>query len=361
MNFVMQIWVTLVLSLLSMAASAAPPMKVTVSVDVESFGKGNPDQQIWGKQPDGEHGIRRIMDLLDRHAFKGTFYLNVYEAARHGEPVIAEVARAIHQRGHDLQLHTHPKPMFGYTDMQDADYDEQLRILLRGMELIRQWTGKKVIAHRAGSYAANLDTLKAAHAAGLAIDASFSPITRSSGLSRQLSAGNLPGVVEGVAVLPVSYYIQVGIGRWQSPRLLDVEASTLDEFKSVIRQFRNGGAPVVNLMMHSFSFVRSGSANSAMERRFDQQLEFLKTEPGIEVVTVSQLYPDWTSRLGEMKPGTGPVPYTGLWLTYRRALAHAGEGGVNLAVASAPVLGLGVACLGVMFWRYGRSRHRGAS
>ena len=322
-----------------------------LTVDVESYQKGDPDKQIWGKQADGEHGIRRIMDLLDKHGLKGTFYLNVYEAAKHGEPTIAEVARAIHQRGHDLQLHTHPAPMYGFRNMQHVDLAQQEAVLLRGKELILKWTGKTVVAHRAGAFGANLDTLKASRTVGLAIDSSFSPASPNSMLTRQLPASNWPSLVEGVVELPVSYYAQLSFGNWQSLRILDVEATSLGEFKSVIRQFREGGAPAVNILMHSFSFVRFGVANPALEQRFEQLLAFLAKEPGVEVVTVSQLHPAWTSQIGALKPDAGVVPYTGLWLTYRRAIEHAGQGGENLMVASAPAVVAGVA-VGIFFiWR----------
>ena len=151
----------------------ATPTLVMITVDVESYTQGTPDKQIWGKQPDGEHGIRRMMDMLDNHGFKGTFYLNVYEAARHGEAPLAEAARAINERGHDLQLHTHPWPMYKFTAMQQASLEQQVAILERGKELIRQWTGKTVIAHRAGAFVGNLDTLRACRRAGLVIDSSF--------------------------------------------------------------------------------------------------------------------------------------------------------------------------------------------
>lgn len=341
----------LVLTLFCVPAVAAAPTKIMVTVDVESYAKGDPDKQIWGKQPDGEHGIRRIMDLLDKHGFKGTFYLNVYEAAKHGEPRIAEVARAIHQRGHDLQLHTHPAPMFGFRHMQHADFDHQVEVLKRGKELIREWTGKTVIAHRAGAFAANLDTIKASRASGLAIDGSFAPTSSYTMLSRQLPASNFPQVVDGVIELPISYYTQLRFGSWQSSRILDVEATSLDEFKSVVRQFRDGGVPVVTILMHSFSFVRFGPANPAMEQRFDQMLEFLAKEPGLEVVAVSQLYPTWVSQVGALKDGNGPVPYTGLWLTYRRAVEHAREGGANLAIALAPAIAVVMGVVVFFLWR----------
>lgn len=351
MNVVRNFCITLVLILFCMTANAAAPMKVMVTVDVESYTHGDPDKQIWGKQPDGEHGIRRIMDILDKHGLKGTFYLNVYEAAKHGEPRIAEVARAIHQRGHDLQLHTHPAPMFGFGNMQDADFSHQVEILMRGKDLIRKWTGKTVVAHRAGAFAANLDTIRATRASGLTIDSSFSPALSYTMLSRQLPASNLPKIVDGILELPVSYYTQPSLGGWHSLRILDIEASSLDEFKSVVRQFRDEGAPFVNILMHSFSFVRFGPTNPEMERRFDLLLEFLTKEPGLEVVTVSQLSPAWISQVNTLKGGTGPVPYTGLWMIYGRATEEASEGGVNLVVAVAPAIAVIIGYVFFVVWR----------
>lgn len=345
-----RIYVVLLLMFVSLSAFASTT-KVLITVDVESYEKGNPDKQIWGKQPDGEHGIRRIMDLLDKHHLKGTFYLNVYEAAKHGEPAIAEVARLIHERGHDLQLHTHPSPMFKAYSMQRAELELQVEILKRGKELIHEWTGKTVVAHRAGAFAGNLQTLKASQITGLAIDSSFSPVTQRSMLAHQLEASNLPQRIHGVVELPITFYTQLRFGDWQSLRFLDVEATSLGEFKSVIRQFRDAGFPVANIVMHSFSFVRTGAANPAMERRFDELLAFLAQEPGIEVVTVSQLHPEWTAQVAVLEKGPDLVPHTGVWLTYWRAVEHMGEGGANLALALAPLGLAGAAILAMFLWR----------
>lgn len=334
------VYFAFVFTMLSFMVPAAASTKVMVTVDVESYerGNGNPDKQIWGKQPDGEHGIRRIMDLLQKHRLKGVFYLNVYEAAKFGEPQIAAVARVINERGHDLELHTHPFPMYGVRTMQRADFDRQVEILQHGKQMIRAWTGKTVVAHRAGAFAANLDTLRAVHAAGLVVDSSLSPSTPRTTLSHQLPASNLPRVLYGVVELPITFYSQLRLGKWQSLQFLDVESTSLGEFKSVIRQFRNARFPIVNIMMHSFSFVRDGTENQALEQKFDQLLEFLAKEPGIEVVTVSQLYPAWTAQASVLEKGKDSVPYTGIWLTYWRAVEHVNEGGENLMVAAAPIV-----------------------
>ena len=54
-----------------------------------------------------------MMNIFDEYGVKATFFVNVYEAAKYEDDTLAEVCRAIHSRGHDLELHTHPKPMFG--------------------------------------------------------------------------------------------------------------------------------------------------------------------------------------------------------------------------------------------------------
>lgn len=335
----------------ALASVAAEPTRVMITVDVESYAKGNPDLQIWGKQPDGEHGIRRIMDLLDKHGLKGTFYLNVYEAAKHGEDELAQVARVIHERGHDLQLHTHPGPMFGVNVMRQGSLSQQIEILKHGEQLIQQWTGKRVIAHRAGAFAGDMNTLRAVHAAGLAIDSSVSPAASKTEFAKTLPPDNRPRVMEGIVELPVSFYTQAKFGDWRSLHYLDIESSSYDELVSVIRQFRDAGLPAVTIMMHSFSFVRNGHTEPAVEQRFDHLLEFLATEPGIKPVTVSQLYPDWIKQLEASPQRADVVPHTGLWLTYWRAVEHYRQGGANLAVALAPPAALLLLAVLVLVWQ----------
>lgn len=341
--------------LLSDNTFAAAPTQVMITVDVESYSKGNPGLQIWGKQPDGEHGIQRMMDMLDAHGLKGTFYLNVYEAAKFGEADIAKVARTIHSRGHDLELHTHPGPMFSSAEMQQASLEKQVEILKRGKELIRQWTGKSVIAHRAGDFAANLDTLKACQLAGLPIDSSFSPVLGYTGLSHQLTGTNLPREIGGVLELPVTQYAQVRVGNWKSLRYLDIEASSLDEMVKAIRQLRDAGFPTVTILMHSFSFVRDGKAHPDVEQRFDNLLSFLAAEPGVKVVSVSEFYTEWITKLSALPQGDNLIPSTGPWLMYRRAWEDF-NGWKNISVAVTPLAVLLVFGAITIGWRRNKNK-----
>lgn len=142
-----------------------PIMKTTFlfTIDVESKTEGDPNEDVLGRIRGyaGNFGIELMMDLLEQRHVRGTFFLNAYEIARHGESVMANAARLIHSRGHDIELHTHPRPMYRFYGMNGASLDEQVAILEKGISLIRKWTGKTVIAHRAGAFEANMDTLRA--------------------------------------------------------------------------------------------------------------------------------------------------------------------------------------------------------
>ena len=322
---------------------------VLVTVDVETRASGGaPDRDIWGRLPGSPEarGITRIMDILEATGARATFFLNVYETARYGEADVAEAARVIHRRGHDLELHTHPLYMFESRYMAGLDRDKQVEILRRGMDLIEGWTGKSVVAHRAGAYAADRATLRAAGELGLRVDSSFSPASIR-GVPEDVPAANGPFELEGILEIPVSYYVQAKLGRRRWLRYVDVEGSSIPEIKKVVRALRDNGVAAVNIMMHSFSFVRYGAADDKLEEKFRELLEFLVGEPGLKVSTVEQFATSWTP---PAEPATDRlyVPYTGFWLSYLRAIEGYDRGWKNRLVALLPPGFLLLAYLG---WR----------
>ncbi len=351
-------WLTMALLVTAVGLTpvgAGAVTQVLITVDVESYANGNPERQVWGRFAGEEYGITRIMDLLEARDFKGTFFVTPYEAAKHGEGAMAAAARAIHSRGHDLQLHTHPGPMYGISNLSQADLTRQTEILSQGMEMLERWTGKRAIAHRAGAYAADLNTLEACRRLGLVVDASLSPAAPNTKLAQQVAPTNFPLELNGVLELPVTYYVQAAVGGWRSLRIVDIEASTLKELRSIVRQARDQGLPMVNVMMHSFSFVRYGRVSHDVEQRFEDLMDFLAHEPGLEVVTVTDFYRTWQS--GNVKNGgsANVVPYTGWWLTYLRAVEDIDKGNKNLFVALLPATLLLPMIAGV-WWRRRRLR-----
>lgn len=313
-----------------------------VTVDVESRSRGNPVQDIFGELPGhaGNHGIGRMMDLLESRQFRATFFLNVYEAAKYGEEVIADIARTIHSRGHDLELHTHPRPMYSPYGMSQAPFEEQVEILEKGIALVQRWVGKRVVAHRAGAFLANGDTLRALAAVGLAADCSLAGGSHDMvPLVNELGASNSVQRIGAVWEIPVTYYDQVRIGSRRSRRILDIEASSLAEIKKVTRTAVDQGLPTVCILMHSFSFAREGRPDDRIVRRFSELLEWLREQNDMEIGTVEETCRRLDSD-GVLEVSAATVPYTGFWLTWIRALRSWTDGWKNFAVA----------VVGIVFW-----------
>jgi hypothetical protein len=277
-----------------------------------------------------------MMDMLEAQNLRGTFFLNPYEIAIHGDEFTAQAARQIHARGHDLELHTHPLPVFRRYGISNAPFEEQVAILAWGIDRIRRWTGKRIVAHRAGAFSANLDTLRAMDAVGLRVDCSLSPGSRVRvPLVKELGVSNLARRVGAIWEIPMTYFDQVRIGRWSSRRILDLEGNSLSEIKHVTRQAIRHRVPTVCILVHSFSFLRSGRPNRRVIRRFAALLEWLREQDDIKVATVEQ-------ECQRLDAWGLPQPQTvdlrgGIWLTWCRALQSWNDGWKNLAVSAAGV------------------------
>lgn len=333
----------------SVAAMSRPKTAFVVTVDVESRSHGGPEADILGVL-DGyreRFGIERIMDLLEGQQARGTFFVNAYEAARHGEEAMARITRLIHARGHDVGLHTHPRSMYPFYGMSQAPLDAQIEMLNTGMALLRRWTGKLPTAHRAGAFSANRDTLRAAEAVRLSVDSSLSPGSRVVvPLVDELGATNVARRVGKVLEIPVTYFDQVRIGPWRSRRILDVEGCSLSEIKHVVRWATRNRVPTICILMHSFSFSRFGVPNRRVMQRFAAMLAWLRTQESITIGTIEQ-----AAALVPEHPAAVSVgdAHTGLWLTWRRALEAWSNGWKNRVVVVAGLAGM-AAVVAALVW-----------
>jgi hypothetical protein len=319
-------------------------LSVLVTVDTESYANGHPDLQIWGRMADGEEfGIRCIMDALERHGALGTFYVNVYEAGRHGEPALREVIHAIHERGHDVELHTHPRDRFGHDKMSRADPARQREILAWGKEFIEGEIGRPVLAHRAGAFAANRGTITALRELGIAVDASLSPAWWECQLAREVESPNRPFMLDGVLELPATQYVQARLGSRRFVRMVDIQACSLRELKNIVRQALAQRVSSINLLIHSHSFVRDGRGDRRLLRRLDRFLAFLAAEPGVHAHTTRQFHARWHAEGLDTDAHAPFEPHTGWWLTYLRTVESFGQGWKNTIAALAPPLALAAA------------------
>lgn len=308
---------------------------VMLTIDTETRIGGSARENLWGYRPQSTeaNGVPLILEVLKKHGAKATFYVTPYEYVN--ETDIADIARLIVRSGNSVQLHTHPEPMFGKLSMWAYDLNTQKEILGKGREMLEAWTGEKIIAHRAGAYTANRDTLAAARSLGIMVDSSLAPAQRSPLAQAGLLANDITEI-DGTTELPVTYYAQVRLPGFQSLRALDIESSTGTEIERVLEQMAAQGACTVNIMMHSFSFTRYGRRDEHIVGRLGQVLDFIAAHPQLRVATVPEFIAGRASHPASCTPATGFVPVTGLWTTYLRAWERLSEGGVNIVVALAP-------------------------
>lgn len=171
-------------------------MYLYITIDAEAVHGDDPlNQMMWGRIPGykEEYGIGMICDICEEFNYRATFFLDVYEHSFYGKDKISEVAKYLDGRGHDVQLHTHPA---WYRDVRDSSeiqsmkaasscfpaerywmymntLEEQIEIVRHGKELLEEWLKKPVVAHRAGAYALNQETLTALKENNIFIDSSM--------------------------------------------------------------------------------------------------------------------------------------------------------------------------------------------
>lgn len=179
-----------------------------------------------------------------------------------------DIALKLQAAGQDVALHTHPHWAFDPTRpaMYQYGLDEQTSIIREGVKFLTAWTGRPVVAHRAGAYAADERTLEALERNGLRIDSSLfwgNPRSRLNGLGLPR---NLPASRGGLIEIPVTVY-----QREERPRLLEGILSPVtsvrkidadwfvdgEEARAAIDAVIEADLPFLVIFLHSFSFLEA--------------------------------------------------------------------------------------------------------
>ncbi|HZS34158.1 MAG TPA: polysaccharide deacetylase family protein [Methylomirabilota bacterium] len=94
-------------------------------------------------------GVPLLLDFLDRHALRATFFVPGWTAERYPD-VVAEVHRRGHEIGHHGYLH---EPLEG------RSRDEEEEILRRGVQILEGITGERPVGYRAPRYEITRETI----------------------------------------------------------------------------------------------------------------------------------------------------------------------------------------------------------
>jgi len=258
---------------------------VLLSIDTELTWRAHMSGASWldnyarSIEPGGV-GIGYQLATLAKYDLKACFFVDPLPARLFGIEPIRRMVGTILGAGQEVQLHIHP--MWTQADRRGEVHDappvrfeltgfseeEQLALILEGAETLREAGAPDPIAFRAGSFAANPDTLRAVARAGIRIDSSHNGSQMPWPCETGLPATAVSPMSAGVLTeLPVGLLREPG-GKL---RHLQIGAVSLAEMRAALLHAEMEGTPLVTLVGHSFELAtRDGArANDIVRHRFD--------------------------------------------------------------------------------------------
>lgn len=243
------------------------------------------DRYIYGRSASGEFGLPKTIEILNRHGLTGVFFVEPLFAARFGQQWLAEVVALLRAGGQDVQLHLHTEWVNEMHERVIEDQSakrqhlihyslaEQDALISYGLGRLAE-CGVQASAFRAGSYAANADTLRALAANGICVDTSLNRFYAVSGDGMGYPDGPCRSFEAfGVHEYPV-YLFRDGFGRQRPAQLA---SAGLAEFRQALDRAESAGQEHFVIVSHSFELLKSGSSmpDLIMVRRFEGLCSYL--------------------------------------------------------------------------------------
>jgi len=315
-------------------------MVIIPTVDAEGVHGRDPFKSMMlGVVDSGEVlGVERLAQVFSSLGIAATFFVDVYEHSLYGVNALRGVCESLRGLNQDIQLHTHPawrddvrdfpevrslKRERGYFPqtkdfMYKCTLDEQVSILRHGVACLTEWCGVAPVAHRAGGYGVNENTIRALREVGIPVDSSMLY-----GHPNCKVAWSRNRVVEqdGIVELPVTGFWRedvwtVGPLRWRRRPVFqktDLDACSLDQLLWFVKEGQEAGLGVMNLFMHSYSLLKFDHSFSWFQpdlgdqRKLEQFVEIACGQMGVEFASVGTFWRKYRSSK-ERFEGTDVVP-----------------------------------------------------
>lgn len=236
--------------------------KIFITIDTEDTHFDIP-RLITGQGLEGNPGISMIMDMLDRYKLRGNFFFNAYEHVNYKSGLLGNIAASISERGHEVDLHTHPNRRLSYykRPLYQNSLEEQINILKYGRDLIHSWTGVQPIAHRGGNYSCNDDTLAALSKLGISIDSSRWFNNPSNFFKENFTVNRVTCYKDTIEV-PVTYICYKKSQDTHIDSKLDINWLNLNSLIKAVQLAKENNLKTLTLFLHSFSFIKKNKVDN---------------------------------------------------------------------------------------------------
>lgn len=315
-----------------------------------------------GSYEGADYGIPFIVHRLNRHGMKGTFFVSPFCPEKLERTMKSNMDFLI-SSGHDIQFHPHPD-VIDLTRENLTEYSsaEKRAIYEKGISALTRMGVPRPVAFRAGNYAIDRETLEMLPSLGIHIDSSIFPNDPRSAVPLPLDEANRFMKIHGTYELPITLIRFLPLPGYWGTTALDLDRTIWCEQENALDQFAAHNVPVVNIFLHFHTFYRFERPVKPFDplqvtgvdreniHEFDAVLNMLEHDRRFKVVTVRDL---WKIFLKDPQALQGPsfIPYTGVWMTYKRSWAHFfGHGIKNKIFALAPIV-VAIIVILVIAWR----------
>lgn len=265
------------------------PTPVFLTVDTELVWRhhaaGLPLDEIVARSIEpGGVGIAYQLAEMRRHGLKGTFFVDPMPALTFGLDVIRRIISPILDAGQEVQLHLHPnwaRARAGDAGAAFADFEltqyarNQQRDLIAGArDLLVAAGAPPPVAFRAGSFAANEDTMSALAEFGIAYDSSHNGAEAPWPAEINLPPNQIAPIQHaGVTQVPVTV-IEDLPGTWRPFQICALSSAEMRDALDHAAAEKHGAVTIVS---HGFELsTRDGTrVNAIHRRRFDTLCELL--------------------------------------------------------------------------------------
>ena len=219
---------------------------------------------FWGGEGHRLRGLPYQLETLAQYGLRATYFVDPLFSRCLGARLLVEVVKAIGGAGQEIGLHLHPEwltdprcgdlPKFAGPLLNQYDEEGQGKLVRSGLQLLYDAGAPAICAFRAGSWGANLATLRVLAGAGIRFDSSLTVYGAASFPDISDRAAWLqPRFLQGIWEFPVTFFVD------RPPtgtRPLHITACTVAEFTLALEHAYAQGWFSVVIVFHSFEFVR---------------------------------------------------------------------------------------------------------
>jgi hypothetical protein len=256
-------------------------------------------------------GLGTILDSLDAHSLKATFFIEALQTAYFDDAEMGDVVDRIAARGHELQLHLHPvwlqfdNPGWKAAVKRDPPAtathdslaavapDRALEMIERGKAVFQRWGLPAPTAVRTGSLIMERELYDVFAAAGLMVSSSVGTgIYQPQDPDLDLFAA--PRLFDGVLELPVTSYLGADPLLRRRKRLATVIGMGAWEQDALLEQAQRAASPCMVILSHVSEFCTLDDdgrphPNHTTVRKFDRLCHALAQSPGLKAATINEV------------------------------------------------------------------------